>query len=271
MQGEFYVSKPSTFMHLYPDKKSEVTDELLYGTNVFSVEESYGGFLLCKTDYGYLGYVEVSALSKRAEKGERFVVTSSFCDVFSYPEYNFAPLTTIPQGSVLCGEGKKCRDERFTLIKSEGRELFVPSANIQKSTTLSRFEDVETKKKQLLKAAFSYLGTPYRWGGKSPVGIDCSGLCFMAFALSGLGLYRDAEFDARYVKEISFDELSTCDLIYYNGHVTMYIGGGEYIHSSATLGGVKISSFDEKADNYYPRLKSGIVRCARSHCLNHES
>ena len=255
-------------MHLYPDKKSEVTDELLYGTNVISVEESHGGFLLCKTEYGYLGYVDVSALSLRADVGEKFIVTSRFCDIFSCPEYNFAPLYTVPEGSILRGEGKKCRDGRFTLIKSDGKELFVPTANIEKSTSLFRFENAEKKKKQVLRTAFSYLGTPYRWGGKSPVGIDCSGLCFMAFTLSGLGLYRDAEFDARYVKEISFDELSLCDLIYYNGHVTMYIGGGEYIHSSATLGGVKISSFDEKADNFYPRLKGGIVRCARSHYLS---
>ena len=268
MRGNFFVSKPSAFMYLYPDKKSEVTDELLYGTNVFSVDESYAGFLFCKTEYGYLGYVDVSALSERRERGEKFVVTSSFCDIFSIPEYRFTPLITIPKGSVLYGEEKKSRDDRFTLIKSEGREFFLPTANIQKSTTLSRFEDVETKKKQVLKNAFSYLGTPYRWGGKSPFGIDCSGFCFMVYTLSGLGLYRDAEFDARYVKEISFDELSTCDLIYYNGHVTMYIGEGEYIHSSATLGGVKISSFDEKSPNFYPRLKNGIVCCARSLCLS---
>ena len=63
MRGNFYVSKPTSFMHLYPDKKSEVTDELLYGTNVTSVDESYAGFLFCKTDYGYSGYVDVSDLS----------------------------------------------------------------------------------------------------------------------------------------------------------------------------------------------------------------
>jgi len=44
---QYIVSKPSSFMHLYPDAKSEVTDELLYGTCATSFEESYGGFVFC--------------------------------------------------------------------------------------------------------------------------------------------------------------------------------------------------------------------------------
>ena len=265
MSGSFYVSKPSTFMHLYPDAKSEVTDELLYGTNVISFDESYAGFLFCKTDYGYTGYVDVSHLKPKGQKmGEKHVVTSSFCDVYSIPEYRFSPVMTLPRGSIIEGEKKKCRDKRFVCIKSGTEELFVPSENICDSKILFRFDTPDKKRRQILKIAFSYLGTPYRWGGKSSMGIDCSGLCFMAYTLSGLGLYRDAEPDARYVKKIPFEKLEPADLIYYNGHVTMYIGCGEYIHSSATLGGVRISSFDEKSSGFYPKLKSDIVCCARS-------
>ena len=77
-------------MRLYPDSKSEVTDELLFGTTVISFDESYAGFLFCKTDYGYSGYVDVSDLSAKTHKGERYVVTSSFCDVYDIPEYRFA-------------------------------------------------------------------------------------------------------------------------------------------------------------------------------------
>ena len=268
MRGNFYVSKPTAFMHLYPDKKSEVTDELLYGTSVISVDESYAGFLFCKTDYGYTGYVDVSALSPKKEKGEKYIVTSSFCDIYDYPEYRFSPRETIPRGSVLEGEAKPCRDERFVCIKNGTQEFFVPVGNIEKLRKLHHFDTSEKKRKQIIKTAFSYLGTPYRWGGKSTYGIDCSGFCFMVYTVSGLGLYRDAEFDKRYVREIPFDTMKAGDLVYYNGHVTMYIGGGEYIHSSATLGGVRISSFNENDDNFYPKLKTDIVKCARSHCLN---
>lgn len=268
MQGSFYVSAPTAFMYLYPDSKSEVTDELLYGTPVISVDESYAGYLFCKTDYGYTGYVDVSHLTPKKHKGEKYVVTSPFCDIYSIPEYRFSPIMTLPRGSIIEGEKKKCRDDRFMCVKSGEKEFFAPSCNLAESTALSRFDTSEKKRRQIIKTAFSYLGTPYRWGGKSTYGIDCSGVCFMAYTLSGLGLYRDAEFDKRYVKEIAFEKLKPADLIYYNGHVTMYLGAGEYIHSSATLGGVKISSFNEEDCNFYPRLKNDIVKCARSLYLN---
>lgn len=264
---QYYVSKPSTFMYLYPDVKSEVTDELLYGTRVESFDESYAGFLFCKTEYGYTGHVDVSDLSEKKRGGERFVVTSSFCDLYEYPEYRFSPKMTLPRGSIISGEMSRCRDERFSVIKTD-KEIFVPSGNIERISALSRIDTEEKKRKEIVKAALSYLGVPYRWGGKSTFGIDCSGLCFMAYFLCGLSLYRDAEPDRRYVKIIDFDDLKPADLIYYNGHVTMYIGLGEYVHSSATLGGVRISSFDEKSREYYPRLKEDIVCCARSLYLN---
>ena len=268
MRGSFYISKPSSFMHLYPDKKSEVTDELLYGTSVISFDESYAGYLFCKTDYGYSGYVDVSDLSQKKQGGESFVVTSSFCDIYETPEYRFAPKITVPRGSIIAGEKKKCRDDRFVCIKNEDGEFYVPKGNVAGKSLMSRFDTAEKKRKQIVKTAFYYLGTPYRWGGKSVSGIDCSGFVFMCYALCGLGLYRDAEPDARYVKKIPFGELQPADLIYYNGHVTMYIGSNEYIHSSATLGGVRIGSFDEESENFYPKLKSDIVCCAKSLYLN---
>lgn len=261
---EYYVSKPTSFMYLCPDCKSEVTDELLYGTCVTAKDESYAGYVFCKTEYGYSGHVDISDLSPRKEQGTKFVVTSPFCDLYEYPEYRYAPKMTLTRGSVIEANEKDGNFGKFTCLEWNGNTYFAPSMCIEKQSTIIRFDDEKSKRSQIVKTAFSYLGVPYRWGGKSTLGIDCSGLCFMAYTLCGLSLYRDAEPDARYVKKIPFSDLKPADLIYYNGHVTMYIGMNEYIHSSATLGGVRICSFDEKSAQYYPKLKSDIVCCARS-------
>lgn len=261
---EYYVSKPTSFMHLCPDAKSEVTDELLYGTAVTVEDESYAGYVYAVTDYGYGGYVDRDALSHGKETGQEYIVTSRFCDLYLYPEYRFMPVITLPRGSVLTGTEVQSADERFRGICTGGKTYFAPRHCLRKKTQLFGFDGADSKRERILKNAFSYLGTPYRWGGKSTFGIDCSGLCFMSYYLAGLMLYRDAEPDARYVKKIRFEELKPADLIYYNGHVTMYIGLGEYIHSSATLGGVRTGSFDENSREYYPKLRSDIVCCARS-------
>ncbi len=261
---QYCISNPTAFMHLCPDGKSEVTDELLYGTPVTFEDESYAGYVFCKTDYGYSGYVDVADISPKKEIGTKFVVTAPFCDFYEYPEYRFKPDLTLPRGSMIEAEQEDIKFDKFTSLKVGEITYFVPSNSIKKSSSLSRFDTEEKKRSAIVKTALSYLGTPYRWGGKSTYGIDCSGLCFMAYKMCGMALYRDAVFDRRYVRKIDFSDLKPADLIYYNGHVTMYIGMNEYIHSSATLGGVRISSFDEKSREFYPKLVSDIVCCARS-------
>ena len=63
-------------------------------------------------------------------------------------------------------------------------------------------------REQVIQSAFRYLGTPYRWGGKTPAGIDCSGLCSMAYMLNGAYIYRDAKImDGFPLKEITREEL----------------------------------------------------------------
>lgn len=261
----YFVSEPSVPMYLCPDGKSEVTDELLYGTSVTLQDESYGGYVFCKTEYGYSGYVDTENVSPKKKEGTKFIVTSTFCDLYAYPEYRFAPLLTLPRGSVIEGNEKASPEPRFLGIEHEGKICYVPRKNVSSAKSLSNCENSDEKRAQIVRTAMSYLGTPYRWGGKTPHGIDCSGLCFMAYTLCGLSLYRDAEPDARYVRKIPFETLEPADLIYYNGHITMYIGGGRYIHSSATLGGVTFGSFDKNSPHFYPALSADIVCCARNH------
>ena len=79
----------------------------------------------------------------------------------------------------------------------------------------------------------SYLGTQYRWAGKSPAGIDCSGLTFMCYLMNGILIYRDAEIKEGYpVHKISIEQMQPADLLYFPNHVAMYIGDGMYIHAT---------------------------------------
>jgi cell wall-associated NlpC family hydrolase len=96
----------------------------------------------------------------------------------------------------------------------------------------------------VMQAAGSMLGTPYRWGGSSPGGFDCSGLVQWSFAQGGIGLPRDSRSQRAATTPISEWELQPGDLVFYGSpvyHVGIYMGDGQMIHSPRTGDVVKIS------------------------------
>jgi cell wall-associated NlpC family hydrolase len=92
--------------------------------------------------------------------------------------------------------------------------------------------------------AMQYLGTPYVYGGASPSGFDCSGFVMYVFNQIGVSLPHNAAAQYGYGMPVSRDQLQAGDLVFFNGlgHVGIYIGGGQFIHSPHTGDVVKISS-----------------------------
>jgi cell wall-associated NlpC family hydrolase len=96
--------------------------------------------------------------------------------------------------------------------------------------------------------AMQYLGVPYVWGGASPSGFDCSGLVMYAYSQIGVSLPHNAAMMYNSVGVyVSRDQLQPGDLVFFDGlgHMGMYIGGGQFIHSPHTGDVVKISSLNE--------------------------
>jgi peptidoglycan DL-endopeptidase CwlO len=95
--------------------------------------------------------------------------------------------------------------------------------------------------------AMQYLGTPYVWGGASPGGFDCSGFVMYVYAQVGVYLPHNAAAQYGAGVPVSADQLEPGDLVFFDGlgHVGIYIGGGQFIHSPHTGDVVKISSLSE--------------------------
>ena len=112
---------------------------------------------------------------------------------------------------------------------------------------------------QIVAFAEQFLGTPYVWAGSSPSGFDCSGFVSYVFKNFGYTVNRTAA--SMYTNGVAVDKsavffASSSESI---GHVGIYIGDGEFIHSSSGCGYVTISGLDE---SYYSRMYVGARRIA---------
>ncbi len=265
----FLIDRPSVFLHAEPSALSPVSDQLLYGTVVTVLSPSADTpFVRCETDYGYCGFLNGKYLRTEEPVGLfPFIVKAPFCDLLPDRRFRRRPLTSLSRGCVVYAAHKHLARERFSPVRFAGRELFVPTQAL--SPFAMRQTPVPEKERDVFRRklcddALSYLGTPYRFGGKETAGIDCSGLCFMAYRLNGLPLWRDAAADKRYVSEIRKEDLLAGDLIYFRGHMALYIGDGEYVHASASAGMVTVSSLNAGSVIYRADLADKIVCFARS-------
>ena len=91
--------------------------------------------------------------------------------------------------------------------------------------------------------ALKFVGNPYVSGGTSLTnGADCSGFTWAVYQNFGISIPRQSDAQGHSGKSVSYADAQAGDIIYYGGHVGIYIGGGRIVHSSTPKTGIKISS-----------------------------
>jgi cell wall-associated NlpC family hydrolase len=123
----------------------------------------------------------------------------------------------------------------------------------------------------LVKVAKSFMGAPYRYGGNTVRGLDCSAFVKKIYDIFDVQLPRSAKEQFKIGTKISKEELSIGDLVFfktkryakYPTHVGIYIGDGNFIHSSSGHSkiGVKI---DALSSDYYTKTYIGATRLKKS-------
>ena len=92
----------------------------------------------------------------------------------------------------------------------------------------------------IVSAAYKYLGVPYKWGGSSMKGIDCSGLVMMAHRAIGVKLSHYSGSIGSGGRAVSKSNIQPGDVVCYSGHVGIYVGNGMMIHAPRTGEVVKV-------------------------------
>ena len=104
-----------------------------------------------------------------------------------------------------------------------------------------------TRGRKAVTIALHYLGLPYRWGGASPAGFDCSGFVMYVYGRVGVPLPHNGAMLWGQGHAVLQRDLEPGDVVFFNGlsHVGIFIGRGRFVHSPHTGDVVKISRLSE--------------------------
>lgn len=97
-----------------------------------------------------------------------------------------------------------------------------------------------------------HVGVPYRWGGATPAGFDCSGLTMFSYKAIGKSTPRTTwDLWAAYPK-VPFNQLAPGDMVFFSnlGHMGVYIGDGNFIHAPRTGQFVRVQALGTRLHNY---------------------
>ena len=144
--------------------------------------------------------------------------------------------------------------QRFCVFFIFALVFFAESLAAQDLSKLTH-EQIKQKRTAFVDTALAYRGTPYRYGGDTKRGMDCSGLIFVAGRDgAGISLPRTAKSLSQRAERIKDSELEPGDLVFFVtsgmsiSHVGIYIGNGEFVHSASSgpKTGVIVSKLSER-------------------------
>jgi cell wall-associated NlpC family hydrolase len=202
-----------------PDFAARQTTQALFGETITLYEEHEGWVWGQLATDGYVGYLRLDALwEETPEPTHHVAAVRTF--LFPEPDLKTPPLDVLSLTSQVAAIGE--RDGFIEL--AQGGWVF---AKHLAELAVTRPNYVETARR--------LLGVPYLWGGKTSLGLDCSGLVQIALVAAGVPAPRDSDQQAAALGQPVAEGMASRsgDLVFFPGHVGIMTGPESLIHANA--------------------------------------
>ena len=215
------VRGPAVPLRKAPDAKLGLENEVLLGETVTVFDEADGWAWCQLARDGYVGYLPAPALSAEIMPAtHRVKAPGTF--IYPQPDIKRPPLAHLSLNAIL---NVTAADQHFVTLATGG---FVYARHVS---------PIDAYAREFVEVAESLIQTPYLWGGRTRVGLDCSGLVQLAMEAAGLTCPRDSDMAAAEVGEAvavpaDLDCLQRGDLVYWPGHCGIMIDSVMLLHAN---------------------------------------
>jgi cell wall-associated NlpC family hydrolase len=219
---EFEVIDALTSMREAPSADAALLTQALKGERVTIYDRNGEGFAWGQLNSdGYVGWLPDAALAKPgAAPTHKITALRTFA--FPGPSIKLPPVDSLSMGARVV----VAREDGAFAITREGWHL--PRGHVG---------GIDAVEDDFVAVAEKFVGTPYLWGGKSSLGIDCSGLVQVSLNAAGIGCPRDSDMQqdglGRMLSEAETKQLQRGDLIFWKGHVAIVRDATTIVHANA--------------------------------------
>lgn len=215
------VVLPFAPLHRAPSREAGLDTQALMGEAVTVYDEHEGWSWVQLHEDGYVGYLPSAVLG---ELGETPTHRVSAIRTFIYP----GPNLKLPTETLLSMNAK------VSVVGQEGEYARLATGGFVYAQHLA---PLDAREPDYVSVAERFLHTPYLWGGKTSLGLDCSGLVQIALQAAGIPAPRDTDMQEERLGtpvEITPElaGLRRGDLVFWNGHVGLMMDETRFIHAT---------------------------------------